>query len=97
MILKRYVLTEKVFNLGKNGENSIYCFYVDKDANKITVKKEVEKQFSVVVDSVNILNNSKKVKRVYMGRRMHTRVKGGEKKAYVTLKQGYSINFENSL
>ena len=97
MILKKHVLTEKVFRFSKVGNGEKYCFYVDEDANKITVKNEVEKFFSVVVDKVNILNNSTKFKKIFVGKKRVERIKGGQKKAYVSLKKGYSINFENSL
>ena len=97
MILKKHVLTEKIFNFDKIGSEKKYCFFVDSLANKITVKNEVEKCFAVVVESVNILNNSKKINKIFLGRKRYNRVKGGQKKAYVTLKEGYTINFENSL
>ncbi|MDR2401945.1 MAG: 50S ribosomal protein L23 [Cytophagales bacterium] len=97
MILTKHVLTEKVFKLGKVGTAARYCFYVAETANKITVKKELEKIFAVVVDSVNILNNSKKVKKVFLHGKSFDRVRGGKKKAYVTLKKGYSIVFENNI
>jgi len=97
MILKKHVLTEKVFKFSKVGEGEKYCFYVDENANKITIKNVIEKFFAVVVDKVNVLNNSKKSKKVFLGRKQFKRVKGGQKKAYVSLKKGFSINFENSL
>lgn len=97
MILKKHVLTEKVFKFSKVGEGEKYCFYVDEGANKIMIKNEVEKCFSVVVDKVNVLNNSIKFKKVFLGRKRVEKIKGGQKKAYVSLKKGYSINFENSL
>ena len=89
MILKKHILTEKVVK----GDN-IYCFFVDNSANKIMVKNEIEKSFSVIVDKVNILNCSKKYKKVFLRKRYVEKVKGGQKKAYVYLKEGYSINFE---
>ena len=97
MILKKHVLTEKVFRFSKVGKGEKYCFFVDEKANKITVKNEVEKIFSVVVDKVNILNNSVKFKKIFLGRKRIEKIKGGQKKAYVSLKKGFSINFENSL
>lgn len=97
MILRKHVLTEKVFTLNKAGSELKYCFFVDESANKITVKNEVEKLFGVVVDKVNILNNNLKNKRFFVGRKSFSRKKGGEKKAYITLRKGYSINLENSI
>ena len=97
MILKKHILTEKVFTLNKADSELKYCFLVDESANKITVKNEIEKFFGVVVNDVNILNNNKKNKRFFLGKKSFTKEKKGGKKAYVTLKKGYSINLENSI
>lgn len=81
-IIIRPIQTEKSANL-KNLKN-IICFEVADWANKIEVKKAVEKLFSVKVQEVKILNMKSKPKAYgrYRGRR------AGFKKAYVRLKEG---------
>ncbi|HRY60290.1 MAG TPA: 50S ribosomal protein L23 [Patescibacteria group bacterium] len=64
-----------------------YFFKVEKNSNKIEVKKAVEKIFGVKVADVNIINTRSKTKR--RGRIFGT--VGGFKKALVTLKKGQSI------
>lgn len=68
-------------------ENNVYTFKVAKDANKIQIKKAIEEAFGVKVEKVNTLNTKAKSKRV--GR--YTGMTKTYKKAYVTLKDGDSI------
>ena len=84
-VLKRPLLTEK----GTDQKEALnkYLFEIDKRANKIEVKKAVEKIFSVKVDEVRTINVKGKVKRV--GRNLGKR--SDWKKAIVTLKAGEKI------
>ena len=66
-----------------------HVFAVLKDANKLEVKKAVEKMFEVKVEEVRILNCSGKLKRV--GRK-YGKTKDW-KKAYVRLKDGFDISY----
>jgi large subunit ribosomal protein L23 len=66
-----------------------YRFAVAPYANKITVRKAVEKMFGVTVADVNIQNVKGKVKR--RGRHLYKR--SDWKKAIVTLHDGQSIDF----
>ena len=68
-------------------ESNVYTFKVAKDANKIQIKKAIEEAFGVKVVKVNTLNTKSKSKRV--GR--YTGKTKAYKKAYVTLKDGDSI------
>mgnify|MGYP001193831571 CR=1 FL=1 len=81
-IIKSPVVTEK-----SSLTEGTYIFKVDKNANKIQIKKAVEKIFSVNVVSVNTLNRKGKVKlsRGRIGSR------SDEKLAYIKLKQGETI------
>ncbi len=81
-VIIRPIQTEKSTAI-KNLKN-IVAFVVDKDANKVEVKKAVEKLFGVKVEEVKILNMKKKPKAYgrYRGYR------SGYKKAYVRLKEG---------
>ncbi|MEA4115194.1 50S ribosomal protein L23 [Mycoplasma sp. 744] len=85
-VIKKPILTEKTNNL--QSQNT-YTFEVDYSANKYQIKNAVEHIFQVKVSSVNTIKIDKKYKRVgrfegYLNR---------YKKAIVTLKEGYVINY----
>ncbi|MBW0454688.1 MAG: 50S ribosomal protein L23 [Candidatus Kinetoplastibacterium crithidii] len=81
------VVTEKATFIADKHRQVI--FRVLPDATKLEVKAAVELLFKVQVDSVAMLNRKGKVKKFgrFMGRRRH------EKKAYISLRDGYEINF----
>ena len=74
-----------------------YGFVVDKRANKIEIKKEIEAKYNVNVVSVNTMN--------YAGKRKSRYTKAGVikgrtkafKKAIVTLKEGETIDFYSNI
>lgn len=86
-IVKRPLITEKTSLQKEIGQ--IVAFEVSIDANKIEIKQAVEKAFDVKVKNVNTSLVAGKVKRV--GRQFGKR--SNWKKAYVTLKEGSSIDF----
>ena len=59
-IIIKPIITEKAEALSENMGQ--YSFVVDKRSNKVQIRKAVEKQFNVSVDSVNTLNMPKKSK-----------------------------------
>jgi len=61
-IVVRPIITEKSSLLKEAGNQ--YVFEVQRDANKIEIRKAVEKLFKVKVASVHISNNEGKKKRV---------------------------------
>ncbi len=79
------ILTEKSSNQLSN--NNSYTFKVSTQANKIEIKKAIERIFAVVVNDVNTMQMRGKIKR--MGRFSGKRADW--KKAIVTLKKGYTI------
>lgn len=85
-IIKKPIVTEKCT---KQQEmfNKV-SFLVDRDANKIEIKRAVEDIFNVKVDKVSTMNIEGKKKRlgVHQGRRPN------RKKATVTLVKGESID-----
>lgn len=84
-IIKKPVLnTEKARDLKASNE---YVFIVDKTANKIEIKKAVEKLFEVKVLSVNTLNMKPTTKRS----RTTEYTVSGYKKAIVKLAPGEVI------
>jgi len=86
-IIVRPLVTEKISALQET-ENKV-AFVVNRDANKIEIKKAVEEKFDVKVKKVATVNMKGKFKRLgrFEGRRPHW------KKAIVTLREGFKINF----
>ena len=86
-IIRRPLITEKS-TIQKEMDNQL-AFEVDRRANKIEIKKAVERIFKVQVETVRTMNYQGKKKRLgrTMGRRRHW------KKAVVTLKPGQKIEF----
>ena len=74
-------------------EQNCYVFKVHPSANKIEIRKAIEKAFSVKVLDVKTINMKGKTKRLgrYQGRRSDW------KKAIVKLKQGDSIEIFESV
>jgi large subunit ribosomal protein L23 len=94
-IIKKTVITEKMTN--DTEKFNRYAFVVDRKANKIEIKKAVEQQYDVVVDSVRTM--------VCIGKK---RVRGSKsgmivgktstyKKAIVQLSSGDSIDFYSNI
>lgn len=80
-------ITEKATRIGE--DNNQFVFKVVRDASKPEIKAAVEQLFDVQVSSVQVLNVNGKTKRfgANTGRRDNW------KKAYVTLKSGFDIDF----
>ncbi len=83
-IVLKPIITEKGGLLERYGQ---YLFKVAKDANKVEIKKAVEKLYKVRVDRVNVISVPSKFRRVGE----HEGKKPGFKKAIVTLKKGDKI------
>ncbi|RMD85922.1 MAG: 50S ribosomal protein L23 [Candidatus Dadabacteria bacterium] len=90
MIIKP-VVTEKSSIIGELGGR--YVFKVKRTATKTEIKEAIERIFDVHVERVNTLNMIGKPKRNIrrFGRR------ASYKKAYVTLREGESINVVEGL
>jgi len=86
-VLVAPVISEKSTLVGEQANQ--YVFKVSKRANKQDVKNAIELFFNVSVTAVQILNRKGKEKRY--GRTLGRRV--NEKKAYVSLKEGQTIQF----
>ena len=81
-LIRRPLITEKATRI-KDGSNTV-CFEVACSANKIEIRRAVEKLFGVKVSAVRVANRQGKWKRMgkYLGRRK------AWKKAYVRLAAG---------
>ena len=88
--LVRPVLTEKVnLQMEKSGR---YTFQVDRNANKLEIKKAVEEFYGVKVADVNTVVVPGKNKTRYTKAGFLKGVKPAYKKAIVTLAEGDSID-----
>lgn len=92
MIIKRPINTEKTNLLQERGL-SLYGFEVDMKADRNEVKKEVERIYEVEVEAVRtvIVRGKKKVR--YSKKGFIEGKLSNYKKAYVTLKEGFEIDF----
>jgi large subunit ribosomal protein L23 len=86
-LIRRPLITEKATRM-KEGSNTI-CFEVARSANKIEVRRAIEKLFGVKVLDVRVANRQGKWKR--MGRFVGQRK--AWKKAYVRLAPDQKIEF----
>jgi large subunit ribosomal protein L23 len=90
-VLRKPLLTEKV--AAQQDANNQYSFVVDPIANKVEIKRAVEKKYSVTVVGVQTMNVRGKTKRLgrFEGQRPSW------KKAIVTLKKGESIELAQNV
>jgi large subunit ribosomal protein L23 len=93
-ILKQPLVTEKVSALNEKGK---YGFIVDADANKVEIKKAVEKQYGVNVERVNTMIVMGKKKTRYTKTGILSGRRPSYKKAVVTLAQGEVIDFYSNV
>lgn len=85
-VIVRPLVTEKTIR--SNEADNTVVFEVAKGTNKIQIKQAIEEIFNVKVDSVNVVNQKPKAKRMgrYVGKTKNL------KKAYVKLKEGFKID-----
>lgn len=94
-VLKRPIITEKTARLQDKVQQ--YGFEVALDADKGEIKAAIEKLYQVEVESVNTIVVRGK-RRVRMTRRNIIHGKSPNfKKAIVTLKEGFEIDFYNHI
>ena len=84
------LLTEKSTNMSE--QNKI-VFKVPTGANKINLKKNIEKIFKVNVTKINIINKQNRTK-LAKGKKVKV---SGFKKAIITLKKGQSIDLTTGI
>ena len=84
------MVTEKSTNLSE--QNKI-VFKVPNQANKLNLKKNIEKIFKVSVTKINIINKQTR-KKITRGRKVKVK---GYKKAIITLKKGQTIDLTTGI
>ena len=93
-VLKKPLVTEKVSALNEKGK---YGFIVNAEANKVEIKKAVEKQYGVNVERINTMNVMGKLKTRYTKAGVLSGRKRNYKKAIVTLAEGEVIDFYSNV
>lgn len=93
-ILKAPVITEKATALQEKGR---YTFLVDKSANKVEIKRAVEKTYGVKVEDVNTFIVAGKSKTKYTKAGVIAGRTSARKKAIVTVAEGEMIDFYGEL
>lgn len=89
------LVTEKVTDLTE--KHNVFCFVVRPEANKLQIQNEVEALYNVKVVSVNTVNYAGKNKTRYTKAGLLRGKTNAFKKAYVTLKEGESIDFFSNI
>jgi len=94
-ILIRPLFTEKISRL-QDAENK-YAFEVDRGANKIEIRAEIEKKFDVKVVNIQTMNMPGKMRHQLTRRGRFFGRRPDWKKAVVTLAEGDKLDlFENA-
>lgn len=93
-VLIRPLVTEKVSALNESGK---YGFVVERSANKVEIKKEIEKTYGVTVESVNTMVHPGKTKRRYTKSRIIEGRTPAYKKAIVQVAEGDIIDFYSGI
>jgi large subunit ribosomal protein L23 len=93
-VLIKPVVTEKVSALNEKGK---YGFIVNRKANKVEIKKAVEKMYGVTVEDVNTMNYLGKNKSRYTKSRIISGRSASFKKAIITVAEGEVIDFYSEI
>lgn len=93
-ILIKPLVTEKA---SEGNEHGKYGFMVNRKANKVEIKKAVEKMYGVTVESVNTMNYLGKMKKRYTKSKVLSGRKPSYKKAIVTVAEGEVIDFYSEI
>lgn len=94
-VIMRPLVTEKMTKMGETLNR--YGFIVQKDANKLTIKKAVEDMYNVTVLAVNTLQYAGKLKSRFTKAGAISGKTGAFKKAIVTLADGDKIDFFSNI
>lgn len=86
IILKKPLITEKSSKISE--EQGQYTFIVNAQANKVEIRKAIEKMYNVTVESVNTMNYSGKPKTRYTKSKVISGHTPNYKKAVITTAKG---------
>ncbi|MDC9723595.1 MAG: 50S ribosomal protein L23 [Urechidicola sp.] len=94
-ILIKPIITEKMTN--DSELNNRYGFVVDKNANKVEIKKAVEVTYGVSVEAVRTMNYPVKRTTKFTKTGVVSGMKGAYKKAIVQIAEGDNIDFYSNI
>ena len=94
-ILLKPIITEKMTMQGEKMNR--FGFVVDKEANKIQIKKAVEELYNVTVEAVNTMRYGGKTKSRFTKSGVVKGKANAFKKAIVTLSEGETIDFYSNI
>ena len=94
-ILIKPIITEKMTN--DSELNNRYGFVVDKNANKVEIKKAVEVTYGVSVEAVRTMNYPVKGTTKFTKTGVVSGKKGAYKKAIVQIAEGDNIDFYSNI
>lgn len=93
-ILIKPLVTEKFSSMNEHGK---YGFIVNRKANKVQIKQEVEKIYGVTVESVNTMIQPGKSKSRFTKSRIIEGSSPAYKKAVVKIAEGDIIDFYSGI
>ena len=93
-IIKKPIVTEKATSLNEKGK---YAFEVERTANKVEIKKEIEKLYGVTVVGISTIRSQGKLKSRFTKTGAVTGRRASSKKAIVTVKEGEVIDFYSGI
>ncbi|KUG06472.1 50S ribosomal protein L23 [Solirubrum puertoriconensis] len=93
-IIKKPIVTEKATSLNEKGQ---YAFEVERTANKVEIKKEIEKLYGVTVVGISTIRSQGKLKSRFTKTGAVTGRRASSKKAIVTVKDGDVIDFYSGI
>ncbi len=94
-VLIKPIVTEKMTDLGE--DRNQFGFIVDKTANKVQIKKEIEETYEVSVVNVNTMRYGGKAKSRFSRTGVIQGKSPSYKKALVTLAEGDKIDFYSNI
>ncbi|MDD2635424.1 MAG: 50S ribosomal protein L23 [Bacteroidales bacterium] len=94
-VLMRPIITEKMTKLGETLNR--YGFIVDKRADKLQIKRAIEKMYEVKVEAVNTLRYAGKTKSRFTKTGVQKGKTASFKKAIVTIAEGEVIDFYSNI
>jgi large subunit ribosomal protein L23 len=94
-VIVKPIITEKMTEKGENLNQ--FGFIVDRHANKLQIKSEVEDLYGVQVLSVNTMNYSGRSKSRFTKAGLITGKTKAYKKAIITVAEGETIDFFSNI
>ncbi|OUJ75195.1 50S ribosomal protein L23 [Hymenobacter crusticola] len=92
--LRKPIVTEKATALNEKGQ---YAFEVERTANKVQIKKDIEQLYGVTVTGISTIRTLGKLKSKFTKGGAVSGRRASVKKAIVTVKEGDVIDFYNGI